>query len=149
MKRVVITGIGIVSCLGNDKQAVTESLREGKSGISFQQEYKDVGMRSHIAGSVDIDLDEHIDRKVKRFMGDAAAFAYISMKQAIEDAGLSEEQVSNPRTGIIMGSGGGSTSNQIVATDTIRSKGIRRIGPYMVPRTMASTTSACLMTWYR
>ncbi len=149
MKRVVITGIGIVSCLGNDKQAVTESLREGKSGISFQQDYKDIGMRSHIAGSINIDQDEHIDRKVKRFMGDAAAFAYISMQQAIEDAGLSEEQVSNPGTGIITGSGGGSTSNQIIATDTIRSKGIRRIGPYMVPRTMASTTSACLATPFK
>jgi len=149
MKRVVITGIGIVSCLGNDKDAVTESLREGKSGIRFQQEYKDIGMRSHVEGSINIDLDEHIDRKTKRFMGDAAAYAYISMKQAIEDAELPDELVSNLRTGIIMGSGGGSTSNQIVATDTIRTKGLRRIGPYMVPRTMASTTSACLATPFK
>jgi len=149
MKRVVITGFGIVSCLGNDKQAVNESLREGRSGIKFQEEYKEMGMRSHVAGSVDIDLDEHIDRKIKRFMGDAAAFAYISMKQAIEDAGLTEEQVSNPRTGLIMGSGGGSTQNQVLAADTLREKGIRRVGPYMVPRTMSSTVSACLATPFK
>ncbi len=149
MKRVVITGLGIVSCLGNDKQSVTESLREGRSGIKFQQEYKDAGMRSHVAGSVEIDIDAHIDRKVKRFMGDAAAYAYISMQQAIEDAGLTEDMVSNPRSGIIMGSGGGSPSNQIIATDTLREKGIRRVGPYMVPRTMSSTVSACLATPFK
>ena len=149
MKRVVITGLGIVSCLGNDKQTVTESLREGRSGIKFQEAYKEAGMRSHVAGSVDIDLDEHIDRKVKRFMGDAAAYAYISMKQAITDAKLTDEMVSNPRTGIIMGSGGGSPSNQIAATDTLREKGIRRVGPYMVPRTMSSTVSACLATPFK
>lgn len=149
MKQVVITGFGIVSCLGNDKQSVTESLREGRSGIKFQEEYKEMGMRSHVAGSVDIDLDEHIDRKVKRFMGDAAAFAYIAMQQAIEDAKLPDELVSNPRTGIIMGSGGGSTSNQILAADTLREKGIRRVGPYMVPRTMSSTVSACLATPFK
>ncbi len=149
MKRVVITGLGIVSCLGNDKQAVTESLREGKSGISFREDYKEAGMRSHVAGHVTIDLDEHIDRKVKRFMGDAAAFAYISMQQAIADSGLNEDQVSNPRTGLIVGSGGGSPSNQIEATDTLRAKGIRRVGPYMVPRTMSSTVSACLATPFK
>ncbi|MDH5473498.1 MAG: beta-ketoacyl-ACP synthase I [Gammaproteobacteria bacterium] len=149
MKRVVITGLGIVSCLGNDKKAVTESLREGKSGISFQEEYKEAGMRSHVAGHVNIDLDALIDRKVKRFMGDAAAFAFISMQQAIEDAGLSDDQVSNIRTGLIVGSGGGSPSNQIVATDTLREKGIRRVGPYMVPRTMSSTVSACLATPFK
>jgi len=149
MKRVVITGFGIVSCLGNDKAAVTESLREGRSGIKFQEEYKEMGMRSHVAGSIDIDLDEHIDRKVKRFMGDAAAYAYISMQQAIDDAGLTDDMVSNTRTGIIMGSGGGSPSNQIIATDTLREKGIRRVGPYMVPRTMSSTVSACLATPFK
>ncbi|MCW8855051.1 MAG: beta-ketoacyl-ACP synthase I [Gammaproteobacteria bacterium] len=149
MKRVVITGIGIVSCLGNDKKTVTDSLREGKSGISFQEEYKEAGMRSHVAGHVNIDLDAHIDRKVKRFMGDAAAFAYISMQQAIEDSGLTDEQVSNVRTGLIVGSGGGSPSNQIIATDTLREKGIRRVGPYMVPRTMSSTVSACLATPFK
>ncbi len=149
MKRVVITGFGIVSCLGNDKQAVTESLREGRSGIKFQQEYKDMGMRSHVAGSIDIDLDEHIDRKIKRFMGGAAAYTYIAMKQAIEDSGLTEDQVSNPRTGLIMGSGGGSPENQVAAADTLREKGIRRVGPYMVTRTMSSTISACLATPFK
>jgi 3-oxoacyl-[acyl-carrier-protein] synthase-1 len=146
MKRVVITGYGIVSCLGNDRQAVLESLQQGRSGIKFQESYKDVGMRSHVAGSVDIDISEHIDRKVKRFMGDAAAFAYISMQQAIEHAGLDESLVSNTRTGIIMGSGGASSANQVEAADILREKGIRRVGPYMVPRTMASTVSACLAT---
>lgn len=149
MKRVVITGFGIVSCLGNNKQAVTESLREGRSGIKFQEEYKEMGMRSQVAGSIDIDLSEHIDRKVKRFMGDAAAFTYIAMQQAIEDAGLTEEQVSNVRTGLIMGSGGGSPENQVIAADILRDKGIRRVGPYMVPRTMASTVSACLATPFK
>ena len=149
MKRVVITGLGIVSCLGNDKEAVTESLRNGKSGIRFQEEYKEMGMRSHVAGSINIDLDEHIDRKVKRFMGGAAAYAYISMQQAIADADLSEDQVSNPRTGLIMGSGGGSSENQVLAADILREKGIRRVGPYMVPRTMASTVSAGLATPFK
>jgi len=146
MKRVVITGIGIVSCLGNDKNTVLDALQQGRSGIKFKQEYADMGMRSHVAGSVDIDTAEHIDRKVKRFMGDAAAFAYISMQQAIEDAKLDNSQVSNIRTGIIMGSGGASSSNQVEAADIFREKGIRRVGPYMVPRTMASTVSACLAT---
>ena len=149
MKRVVITGFGIVSCLGNDKATVMESLKEGRSGIKFQEEYKEMGMRSHVAGSIDIDLDAHIDRKVKRFMGNAAAYAYISMQQAIEDSGLTDDMVSNTRTGIIMGSGGGSPSNQILATDTLREKGIRRVGPYMVPRTMSSTVSACLATPFK
>ncbi len=149
MRRVVITGLGIVSCLGNDQKAVADSLREGKSGIRFQESYKEVGMRSQVAGSVDIDLDAYIDRKVKRFMGDASAYAYIAMQQAIEDAGLADNLVSNPRTGLIVGSGGGSPSNQIIATDTLREKGIRRVGPYMVPRTMSSTTSACLATPFK
>jgi len=149
MKRVVITGFGIVSCLGNDKQSVTESLREGRSGIKFQEKYKEMGMRSHVAGSIDIDLDEHIDRKTKRFMGDAAAYTYIAMKQAIEDAGLTEDQISNPRTGLIAGSGGGSPENQVLAADLLREKGIRRVGPYMVTRTMSSTISACLATPFK
>ncbi|VAW65435.1 3-oxoacyl-[acyl-carrier-protein] synthase, KASI [hydrothermal vent metagenome] len=149
MKRVVITGFGIVSCIGNDKESVTESLREGRSGIKFQEEYKKMGLRSQVAGSIDIDLDAHIDRKIKRFMGGAAAYAYIAMKQAIEDAGLSEEQVSNHRTGMIMGSGGGSPENQILAADILREKGIRRVGPYMVTRTMSSTVSACLATPFK
>lgn len=146
MKRVVITGYGIVSCLGNDRQAVLESLQQGRSGIKFQEEYKEVGMRSNVAGSVDINVDDFIDRKVKRFMGDAAAYAYISMQQAIDHAGLDDSQVSNIRTGIIMGSGGASSANQVEAADILRTKGIRRVGPYMVPRTMASTVSACLAT---
>jgi 3-oxoacyl-[acyl-carrier-protein] synthase-1 len=146
MKRVVVTGYGIVSCLGNDKAAVLDSLKQGRSGIKFQQTYVDMGMRSHIAGSIDIDIDAFIDRKVKRFMGDSAAYAHISMQQAIEHAGLSDDLVSNTRTGIIMGSGGGSSANQVEAADILRSKGLRRVGPYMVPRTMSSTVSACLAT---
>jgi 3-oxoacyl-[acyl-carrier-protein] synthase-1 len=146
MKRVVVTGYGIVSCLGNDRNAVLDSLKQGRSGIKFQQEYVDMGMRSHVAGSIDIDLDAHIDRKVKRFMGNSAAYAYISMQQAIEHAGLADDMVSNTRTGIIMGSGGGSSSNQVEAADILRNKGLRRVGPYMVPRTMSSTVSACLAT---
>lgn len=149
MRRVVVTGMGIVSCLGNDKQSVLESLQQGRSGIKFIQEYADMGMRSHVAGSVDIDIDAHIDRKVKRFMGDAAAYAYIAMQQAIDDAQLAPELVSNIRTGIIMGSGGASSKNQVEAADILREKGIRRVGPYMVPRTMASTVSACLATPYQ
>jgi 3-oxoacyl-[acyl-carrier-protein] synthase-1 len=146
MKRVVISGIGIVSCLGNDKNAVLDSLQQGRSGIKFKQEYADIGMRSNVAGSVDINTADFIDRKVKRFMGDAAAFAYISMQQAIDDAKLDDSLVSNIRTGIVMGSGGASSSNQVEAADILREKGIRRVGPYMVPRTMASTVSACLAT---
>ncbi len=149
MKRVVVTGMGVVSCLGNDKQTVLESLRNGKSGIQFKEEYREIGMRSHVAGSVHIDQDEFIDRKVKRFMGDAAAFAYIAMQQAIADAGLSEQEVSNVRTGLIAGSGGASSANQVQAADIMREKGIRRVGPYMVPRTMASTVSACLATPFK
>ena len=149
MKRVVISGIGIVSCLGNDKTAVLDSLQQGRSGIKFQQEYADMGMRSHVAGSVDINIDDFIDRKVKRFMGDAAAFSYIAMQQAIDDAKLDQNLVSNIRTGIIMGSGGASSCNQVAAADIMREKGIRRVGPYMVPRTMASTVSACLATPYK
>lgn len=149
MKRVVVTGMGIVSCLGNNKQTVLESLRNGQSGIQFKDEYKELGMRSHVAGSVHIDLEELIDRKVKRFMGNAAAYAYIAMQQAIADSGLSKEDVSNPRTGLIAGSGGASSENQVLAADIMREKGIRRVGPYMVPRTMASTVSACLATPFK
>ena len=149
MKRVAVTGMGIVSCLGNNKQAVLESLRNGKSGIQFKEEYQEIGMRSHIAGSVHIDLDDFIDRKVKRFMGEAAAYAYIAMQQAIADSGLSESDVSNVRTGLIAGSGGASSENQVLAADIMRAKGIRRVGPYMVPRTMASTVSACLATPFK
>ncbi len=149
MKRVVVTGLGITSCLGLDAETVTESLRTGRSGIKFKQEYADMGFRSHIAGSVDIDFKEHIDRKILRFMGDAAAYAYISMKQAIDDSGLTEEQVSNPRTGLVMGSGGASSSNQVEAADILRNKGLRRVGPYRVTQVMGSTTSACLATPFK
>jgi len=149
MKRVVVTGLGITSCLGLDAATVTESLREGRSGIRFKQEYADMGFRSHIAGSVDIDFKDYIDRKILRFMGDAAAYAYISMQQAIDDSGLSEEQVSNPRTGLVMGSGGASSSNQVEAADILRNKGLRRVGPYRVTQVMGSTTSACLATPFK
>ncbi|MBF0265958.1 MAG: beta-ketoacyl-ACP synthase I [Gammaproteobacteria bacterium] len=149
MKRVVVTGLGIVSCLGNDADSVLESLKQGKSGIRFIEEYKEMGMRSHIAGRVDIDLKEHIDRKVLRFMGDAAAFAYISMKQAIADAGLDESLTSNVNTGIIAGSGGASSASQVQAADILRAKGIKRVGPYRVTQTMGSTVSACLASPFK
>ena len=146
MKRVVVTGMGIVSCLGNDTETVLESLREGRSGIKTKQEYIDMGLRSHIAGSVDIDAAALIDRRHYRFMSDAAAFAYIAMQQAVDDSGLTEDQIINPRTGLIAGSGGASTSDVVEVADILRTKGVRRIGPYRVPKTMSSTVSACLAT---
>jgi 3-oxoacyl-[acyl-carrier-protein] synthase-1 len=149
MRRVVVTGIGVVSCLGNSKEDVLDSLKEGRSGISFNESFKEMGLRSHVCGSVDIDIGEHIDRKVRRFMGDAAAYAYISMQQAIDDAGLDGSDVSNPRTGLIAGSGGASTENVVRSADITREKGVRKIGPYMVPRTMGSTVSACLATPFK
>ncbi|MBE0505652.1 MAG: beta-ketoacyl-ACP synthase I [Marinospirillum sp.] len=149
MRRVVVTGLGIISCLGSDKTSVVDSLRQGRSGIKFKQEYADMGFRSQVAGSIDLDLDELVDRKLKRFMGDAAAFAYLSMQQAIEDSGLTEEQVSNVRTGLIAGSGGASSANQVEAADVLRDKGLRRVGPYRVTRTMGSTVSACLATPFK
>lgn len=149
MRRVVVTGLGIVSCLGNDRQQVLDSLREGRSGIRRKEEYAELGFRSQVAGVVDINLEDHIDRKQLRFMGDAAAYAYISMAQAIADSGLSEEQVSNERTGLIAGSGGASSANQVEAADIMRAKGLRRVGPYRVTRTMGSTVSACLATPFK
>jgi len=149
MRRAVITGMGIVSCLGNDRATVTEALRNGTSGITRREEYAELGMRSHVAARPVIDLKEAIDRKQLRFMGEAAAYAYIAMRDAIADAGLSEHEVSNERTGIIAGSGGGSTLNQVEAADLLRQKGIRRVGPYRVTSTMASTVSACLATPFR
>ncbi|HBS83567.1 beta-ketoacyl-ACP synthase I [Vreelandella alkaliphila] len=149
MRRVVVTGLGIVSCLGNDQQQVLDALKNGRSGIRFKEEYAERGFRSHVAGSVDIDLDSLIDRKLRRFMGDAAAYAYVSMAQAIDDSGLSEEQVSNERTGLIAGSGGASSANQVEAADVMREKGLRRVGPYRVTRTMGSTVSACLATPFK
>jgi len=149
LKRVVVTGLGIVSSIGNNKEEVTESLRQGRSGIAFCQEYADLGFRSHVNGPISINADELIDRKLRRFMGDAAAFNYLAMKEALEDAGLSEEEISNVRTGLIVGSGGASTENTVLAADLMRSKGVRKVGPFMVPRTIGSTTSACLGTAYK
>ena len=149
MKRVVVTGMGIVSCIGNNIETVLESLKTGKSGIKHNESYAEKGFRSTVSGSVDIDFNEHIDRKVKRFMGDAAAFSYISMKQAIEDSGLTDEQVSNERTGLIVGSGGASTQSVVESADIIRDRGVKRAGPYRVTQTMGSTTSACLATPFK
>jgi len=147
--RVVVTGMGIVSCLGNEIEAVAASLKNGQSGISHCQAHVDAGMRSHVAGQPNIELAEHIDRKQWRFMGDAAGYAYLSLQQAIADAGLSEEQVSNPRTGIVAGSGGASSASQVEAADTLRERGLRRVGPYRVTQTMGSTVSACLATPFK
>jgi 3-oxoacyl-[acyl-carrier-protein] synthase-1 len=146
MRRVAVTGLGIVSSIGNNQDEVLRSLKEGRSGIKFCQEYADRGFRSHVHGAVDIDIDAHIDRKVRRFMGDGAAYNYIAMAQAIADAGLTEAEISNERTGMIMGSGGPSTSNLLLAWQTAQDKGAKRVGPYMVPRTMSSTNSATLAT---
>jgi len=149
MRRVVITGLGITSCLGNSADAVTESLRHGRSGIRLNESYREMGFRSHVSGSVEIDLESQIDRKYLRFMGNAAAYAYIAMQQAIEDASLEESDVSNEMTGLIAGSGGASSNNIIESTDILRSRGIKRVGPYRVPRTMGSTVSACLATPFK
>jgi 3-oxoacyl-[acyl-carrier-protein] synthase-1 len=150
MRRVVITGMGLVSSLGNDLESVTRHLREGRSGIRFNPTYAEVGMRSQVCGAVPLDMDAlNIDRKVKRFMGDAAAYAYLAMQQAIKDAGLNNAQVSHPRTGLIAGSGGASAFNQMEAMDILREKGIARVGPFRVPRTMSNTVSACLATPFR
>ncbi len=149
MRRVVVTGMGIVSCLGNDLETVLDSLKQGRSGIKFQPEYKELGFRSQVAGSIDIDLENLIDRKLRRFMGNAAAYAYLAMQQAIEDSGLSEDQVSNVRTGLIAGSGGASSADIVETADILREKGVRRVGPYRVTRTMGSTVSACLATPFK
>lgn len=148
-RRVVVTGLGIVSSIGNNKSEVTEALRAGQSGIEFCQEYADLGFRSHIHGPIRIDLTEVIDRKLKRFMGDGAAFNYVAMAEAIADSGLEDSEVSNFRTGLVMGSGGPSTSNIVQAADILREKGLKRVGPYMVTRTMSSTNSACLATPFK
>ncbi|MGD8577083.1 MAG: beta-ketoacyl synthase N-terminal-like domain-containing protein, partial [Thiohalophilus sp.] len=149
LRRVAITGIGIVSSIGNNRQEVIDSLREGRSGIRFNPEYAELGFRSQIDGPIDLNLDELIDRKLKRFMGDGAAFNYLAMEQAIADAGLEENDISNPRSGLIVGSGGPSTKNIVQAADILREKGVRKVGPYMVPRTMSSTNSACLATPFK
>ncbi|SCN47804.1 3-oxoacyl-[acyl-carrier-protein] synthase, KASI [methanotrophic endosymbiont of Bathymodiolus azoricus (Menez Gwen)] len=149
MKRIVITGLGIVSSIGNNSEEVLASLQEGRSGITFAEDYQELGFRSHVRGAINIDLDDFIDRKVKRFMGDGAAFNYIAMQQAITDSGLEESDVSNVHTGLIMGSGGPSTSNLVAAADILREKGIKRVGPYMVTRAMSSTNTACLATPFK
>ena len=149
MKRAVITGMGVVSPLGNTVAETLSALLETRSGIKFQDEYAEMGLRSHIAGSIDVDIEELIDRKLRRFMSDAAAFSYIAMKEAIEDAGLEESDVSNERSGIVAGSGGASSSNLTEAADILREKGLKRVGPYRVTRTMSSTISACLATPFK
>ncbi len=149
MRRVVVTGLGIVSSIGTSKQAVLESLKEGRSGIVFCDEYKRIGFRSHVHGAVPVDIDGQINKKLRRFMGDSAAYNYIAMREAIADAGLEEDEISDPRIGLIAGSGGTSTQNIILAVDQMREKGARKVGPFMVPRTMGSTNSACLSTAFR
>jgi 3-oxoacyl-[acyl-carrier-protein] synthase I len=149
MRRVVVTGLGIISSIGNNKREVSDSLREARSGITYCQEYADLGFRCHVHGDIKLNPAELIDRKLMRFMGNAAAFNYLAMREAIEDADLNEDQVSNNRTGLIVGSGGASTENTVLAADILRSKGVRKIGPFMVPRTMGSTTSACLGTAFK
>jgi len=146
MKRAVITGLGIVSSIGNNQAEVLASLKAGRSGITYSQEFADLGLRSQVWGNIKLDPSELIDRKAYRFMADAAAFSYIAMQQAIEDAGLTAEQVSHPRTGLVVGSGGASSKVQVEAADILREKGVKRVGPYAVPKTMASTCSACLAT---
>lgn len=146
MRRVVVTGMGIVSCLGNALDTVSAALRELKSGIVAKPDYAEHGLRSQVAGVPQVDLDAQIDRKLRRFMGDAAAYAYLSMREAIADAGLDADQVHHPRTGVIAGSGGGSARWQIETGDLLRAKGVRKVGPFMVPRTMCSTVSATLAT---
>ena len=147
MRRAVITGIGIVSAIGNNRGEVTESLREGTSGIRFCETYRDLGFRSHIHGAIRMDPDTAIDRRLRRFMGDGAVYNYVAMEEAIADAGLEAGDISNERTGLVMGSGGPSTRNQVLAADLLRDKGTtRKIGPFMVPRTMSSTNSATLAT---
>ncbi len=149
MRRVVVTGLGIVSSIGNNKGEVIESLHASRSGIEHCPEYVELGFRTAVHGPIRLNLQEHIDRKILRFMGEGAAFNYVAMQQAIDDAGLEPDEVSDPRTGLLMGSGGASTENLLLATDTLRQKGLRRVGPYMVPRCMSSTNSACLATPFK
>lgn len=149
MRRVVVTGMGVVSCLGNSAASVIDALRAGKSGIQHNPTYHEMGFRSHVSGRPEIDIKEHIDRKTLRFMGDAAAWSYIAMQQAIDDAGLEASDVSNERSGIIAGSGGASSANVVESADILRERGVKRIGPYRVTQTMGSTVSACLATPFK
>ncbi|CAI8353115.1 beta-ketoacyl-ACP synthase I [Porticoccaceae bacterium] len=149
MRRAVITGVGVVSCLGNDKETVTKSLKEGISGIRRREDFVEMGMRCQVGAVLDIDPKEHIDRKVLRFMGPSASYAYIATDRAIADAGLTEEMVSNPRTGLVMGAGGVSGEMFTESIDVMRAKGIKRAGPYRVTQIMASTVSACVATPFK
>lgn len=149
MKRAVITGMGIVSSIGNNQQEVLESLQAGRSGITFSQEFADLGLRSQVWGNLKIDPSSLIDRKAMRFMADASAYAYIAMQEAMADAGLTAEQISHPRIGLVAGSGGASSKTQVEAADILREKGVKRVGPYAVPKTMSSTCSACLATPFK
>jgi 3-oxoacyl-[acyl-carrier-protein] synthase-1 len=149
MRRIAVTGLGIVSSIGNDRHEVLDSLRAGRSGIVAAEDYRERGFRSQVFGSIKLDVESRVDRRTRRFMGNGAAYNYIALAEAVADAGLPPELVSNPRTGLVMGSGGPSTSNQLLAADTARSKGIKRIGPFMVPRCMSSTNSACLATEFK
>lgn len=144
MRRVAITGMGLVSPLGDSLEEVLSALQEGRSGIGFHEPYRELGLRSQIGGFSGINIKDHIDKKHLRFMGNAAAYAYIAMQQAIDDAGLGSDEVSNPRTGLIVGSGGTSAENVVATADIMRNKGIKRLSPFMVPRTMSSTVSAGL-----
>ena len=149
MRRVVVTGLGAVSCLGNNQAEILDSLKNGRSGIVANESFAEMGLRSQVSGTCNIDLADHIDRKVKRFMGDAAAYAYISMQQAIDDSGLEENDVSNVRSGLIASSGGASSAEIVRAADVLRSRGVRKIGPYAVTKTMSSSISACLATPFK
>lgn len=149
MRRIAITGMGITSCLGNDLDSVSAALRAGRSGIRTLADSVERGLRSQVGGAVELDLDAVIDRKLKRFMSDAAAYSYVAMRDAIADAGLTDEQVSHVRTGLIAGSGGGSSRWQVETADILRDRGVRKVGPYMVPRTMCSTVSANLATAFK
>ena len=149
LRRVVVTGMGIASCLGNDMDTVSAALRESRPGIRFLPDHAERGLRSQVGGAVDLDLEAAVDRKLKRFMSDAAAYSYVSLRDAMADAGLDEAQTSDPRTGLIAGSGGGSSRWQVDTADLLRDRGVRKVGPYMVPRTMCSTVSANLATAFK
>ncbi|OCQ51281.1 3-oxoacyl-[acyl-carrier-protein] synthase 1 [Photorhabdus australis subsp. thailandensis] len=149
MKRAVITGLGVVSSIGNNQKEVLASLKEGRSGITFSEKFKEIGMRSHVWGNVKLDTAGLIDRKIQRFMSDASVYAYLAMDEAIKDSGLADDQVSNIRSGLVVGSGGGSPYNQVVGADGMRARGLRGVGPYMVTRSMASGVSACLATPFK
>lgn len=149
MRRAVITGVGIVSSIGNNVEEVLSALREGRSGISFSQQFEDMGLRSHVWGDIDLDPKGLVDRKAMRFMGKASAYTHIAMQQAVTDAGLTEEMVSNPRTGLVAGTGGASSANQVEAADNLRNRGVKKVGPYVVPRIMSSTASATVATPFK